>query len=101
MNIKDNFYKILASLALAIAIVACGTTPSSTDPLQQAVQTTQTAGVALEAVITAADAALQAGKLKPADARKAYNSFVATRNGLAASLATLKQAQADAASAPR
>jgi len=83
----------LTAVALALS-VGCTTPPGSTDPAAAAITATTNAANALEAAITAADAAHTAGALKTADARKALDGFAAAQRGIRASLDQLRAAQA-------
>jgi outer membrane biogenesis lipoprotein LolB len=81
--------RYLAALALAF-LVACSTTPASSDPRQQAVDATYKTGLSLDASVNATRAAIQAGVLKGADAANALKAFEVTQASLKAAQAALK-----------
>lgn len=93
--------RFLSALVLAVAFTAC-TTPGGTAPTEQrqsAINATYTSYQALDQAILAADAAVKAGKLKGADAKRALAGFQTAKVGLDAALSALVITAAPAASA--
>lgn len=96
--------KIFA-LSAVMAVAACTTAPASNgapvDENQQAINLLYNSYTGLSASAKAADAALLAGKLKPADAQKASAAMHIAQSSMNSALVVLKAAQAaNAASAP-
>lgn len=84
------FKRLFLAAALAL-LTACASTPG--DPRQQAVDATFKSAATLDAAVTATRAAIQSGALKGQDAAKALQ-------GLEASVAGVKSAQASLAATP-
>lgn len=100
MMIRSTLVAICIAFAAGCASPPTdGTASTSTSLNQQAITATTTSYNALDAAISAANAAAKAGQLKGGDARNALQAFTRAKEGLDVALVALRSANAAAAAA--